>query len=319
MNTLTYLAVDVGGTKTAISVWRESAMTMDGGTPDLLGKRVWPTRSNGPEANVSCIKSEAGALLGELGIEASALASVGISGGGSVDAERGVFVTIPNLVGWDNFPVAPRLSEIFGVTARVENDANACALAERAFGAGEGVDNMAFLTFSTGLGAGLIVDGRLLRGAGNLAGEIGHATIVRDGLPCGCGRRGCLEAYASGVGMAARLALLREVDPSLATTAREVVERARAGDAFSVEFLRETARYLAMGLSQLIFCVNPERIVLGTIAVGAGNLILEPLRSFVFESIWSTLAKDLQILPARLGERLGDYAALTVARIALGR
>ena len=114
--------------------------------------------------------------------------------------------------------------------------------------------------------------------------------------------------------MAARLSTARVDDSTRPTTAREVVERAHRGDAFAQEFLRETAGYLAVGLSQLIFCLNPQRIVLGTIAVGAGNLLLDPLRAFVAESVWPSLAKDLQILPARLGENLGDYAALTVAR-----
>ena len=317
MKTRRYLAVDVGGTKTAISVWEERCQREPGPStepPERQGKRVWPTLKDGPEANVSRIAAEARSLLGELTFAPTELASIGISGGGSVDSQRGVFVTIPNLAGWDEFPIAPRLAEVFGVRAGVENDANACALAERAFGAGEGADNMAFLTFSTGLGAGLIVDGRLLRGAGNLAGELGHSTIVADGLPCGCGRRGCLEAYASGAGMAARLSTARVDDSTRPTTAREVVERAHRGDAFAQEFLRETAGYLAVGLSQLIFCLNPQRIVLGTIAVGAGNLLLDPLRAFVAESVWPSLAKDLQILPARLGENLGDYAALTVAR-----
>jgi glucokinase len=325
MKTRRYLAVDVGGTKTAISVWQENCQAalehskgLSTAQPTRQGKRVWPTLTDGPEANVSRIAAEAGALLAELSLGLTDLLSIGISGGGSVDAERGVFVTIPNLAGWDEFPIAPRLAEVFGVEAGVENDANACALAERAYGAGEGADNMAFLTFSTGLGAGLIVDGRLLRGAGNLAGEVGHATIVAGGLPCGCGRRGCLEAYASGAGMAARLATARVDDPTLPATARDVVERAHAGDTFAQEFLRETARYLAMGLSQLIFCLNPQRIVLGTIAVGAGDLLLDPLRAFVAESVWPSLGRNLQIVPARLGEDLGDYAALTVARDAVG-
>ena len=109
----------------------------------------------------------------------------------------------------------------------------------------------------------------------------------------------------------------RASDPKRPATAREVVERAHTGDAFAKEFLRETAHYLAVGLSQLIFCLNPQRIVLGTIAVGAGNLLLDPLRALIAESVWPSLAKDLQIVPAQLGENLGDYAALTVARDAI--
>jgi glucokinase len=228
-----------------------------------------------------------------------------VSGGGPLDPIAGTILSIPNLKGWVDVPLARLLSEALGAPARIENDANASALAEWLYGAGRGARNLAFLTCSTGIGAGLILDGRLYRGATFLAGEAGHQVIVPDGLPCGCGNRGCLEAYASGSGMARRLAALRASDPTLPSTARDVVERARSGHRFSLSFLEETAEYLAMGLANLIFCINPDRIVLGTIAVGAGELLLGPLRASL---------RGLEIVPAALGADLGDRAALAVAR-----
>jgi glucokinase len=138
--------------------------------------------------------------------------------------------------------------------------------------------------------------------------------IVPDGLPCGCGNRGCLEAYAGGAGIARRLAELRAADPGLPASALSVVERARSGDPFSRGFLRETAEYLAMGIANLAFILNPERVILGTIAVGAGPLLLDPLRESLQRRVWPRILQGLEVAPAALGADLGDWAAMVVAR-----
>ncbi|MBI4602324.1 MAG: ROK family protein [Planctomycetes bacterium] len=307
-----YLGVDLGGTKVSVSLWSESP----GGAPARAGVERWETLPGGPGPNVERIAAAAGRLLGAAGTggKAPQPAAIGISGGGPLDPERGVILSVPNLPGWVDVPIARILSERLGVTAWIENDANACAVAEWLHGAGRGVRDLAFLTFSTGIGAGLILGGRLHRGARCLAGEAGHQVIVPDGLPCGCGNRGCLEAYASGAGMARRLAPLRERDPSLPSTAKEVVERARAGDRFSRDFLRETAEYLAMGLANLVYIADVERIVLGTIAAAAGDLLLAPLREALARRLWPPFRRGLEVLPSALWPELGDHAALAVAR-----
>lgn len=302
-----YLGVDLGGTKTAVTLWR----CIDGDVPQLIAKRLWSTLPSGPHENLTRIVSEGRSLLSATDPEE--LAGIGVSGGGPVDLETGAMRFIPNLPGWESVQLTVPLQAAFATPTYLENDAKASALAEWRYGAGRGTDNLAFLTCSTGIGAGLIVDGALLRGHAHLAGEIGHVEIVHDGLLCGCGRRGCLEAYASGTGIASRLAYLRQTDPSLPIDAKEVVERAQSGDDFSCTFLRETADYLASGLAHLIFCVNPERIVMGTVVVGAGELILEPLRKHLAQRVWPSLLDGLSILPAGLGSELGDYAALAVA------
>lgn len=307
-----YLGIDLGSTKTAVSIWRRDSPAA---TPRRVDRKEWPTPTEGPRPALERIAYEGQCLAGEvLSRETGALVAIGISGGGPVDPKEGTILSIPNLEGWDDVPIARVLSERFAVPAFLENDANACALAEWTYGAGRGASHLAFLTCSTGIGAGLILEGRLFRGASSLAGEVGHLEIVPGGLPCGCGRRGCLEAYASGSGMAARLERLRERDPSLPVTAREVVERARRGDAFSLTFLRETADYLASGLAHLIFCINPQRIVLGTIAAGAGPYLLEPLRTSLQGRVWPSLLHGLEVVPSALWPDLGDYAALAVAR-----
>ena len=302
-----YLAVDLGGTKISVSLWEEGSSG-----PVRTGSSRWATLPEGPAANIDRVVAEAGALLGS--DPSVRIDAIGISGGGPLDPERGLILNVPNLPGWVNVPITSILEKRLGAPAWIENDANACAVAEWLRGAGRGARNMVFLTCSTGMGAGLILDGRLYRGARHLAGEAGHQVIVPGGLPCGCGNRGCLEAYASGAGMARRLDALRGSDPGLPRTAREVVERARAGDPFSVRFLRETGEYLGMGLATVVFLLNPERIVLGTIAVGAGALLLDPVREALSGLVWPALLEGLEIVPAQLGEDLGDHAALSVAR-----
>lgn len=313
-----YLGVDLGGTKTGLSLWEDAAVPAPGApaggvaSARLLGRARWGTPRESPEVAIERIVSEARGLLRASGAER--LAAIGVSGGGPLDPERGRILSIPNLPGWDDVPLARRLSEALGAPARLENDANACALAEWLYGAGRGARSLAFLTCSTGIGAGFLFEGRLYRGSRYLAGEVGHQVIIPDGLPCGCGGRGCLEAYASGAGIARRLEALRSRDSGLPATARELAERARSGDGFSREFLRETAEYLAMGLANLIFTVNPDRIVLGTIAVGAGEFLLAPLREALARRVWPSLLDGLEIRPAHLGDSLGDHAALSVAR-----
>lgn len=294
------LGVDIGSTKIAVSLW-----TGDG---ERLDSRRFATRDGGAAANLGELIRVGRELLG--GGEPGA---VGVSAGGPVDPLRGLLLDMPNQSGWKRVALREILGPAFRSQVFVENDANAGALAEWRYGAGQGVADLAFLTLSTGIGAGLVLDGRLYRGSRLLAGEVGHMVIVPDGEPCGCGKRGCLEAYASGAGMARRLAALGRRDPTLPSTAREVVDRARRGEPFSVGFLREVARHLASGLAGLVFLLNPRRIVLGTIAVGAGDLLLDPLREELERQVWPSLLEGLEVFPAALGAGLGDHAAFAVA------
>ena len=313
-----YLGIDLGGTKIAVSLWSGASGK---GSCRKLGRAYWETLPGGPEPNLRRMLEEGSGLLaaaarkkgGKAGLKA-----VGVSGGGPLDPWTGTILSIPNLPGWSNVPISRILSEHWKVPAYLENDANACAVAEWLHGAGKGTRHLSFLTCSTGIGAGLILDGRLFRGSRFLAGEVGHQVIVPGGLACGCGNLGCLEAYASGAGMARRLEAFREKDSSLPVTAREVVERAKEGDKFSVRFLRETADYLAMGLSNLVFLLNPERIVLGTIPTSAGDLFFTPLRESLSRRLWPSLLQGLEVVPSALWPDLGDHAALAVARDIFG-
>src|SRR5579875_2043553 len=188
------VGVDIGGTKTAV--------VLSPDPPALLTRTVFPTEpEKGPQAAIGKIIHAVREALHSLNLGADAIASIGISCGGPLDADRGIIQRPPNLPTWDGVPICSILREAFGVSCFLENDANAGALAEHAFEAGQGTRNMIFLTMGTGIGAGLILDGKLYRGTSNAAGEIGHVRLTRGG-PSGHNKQGAVEGWASGAGMA---------------------------------------------------------------------------------------------------------------------
>jgi glucokinase len=235
----------------------------------------------------------------------------------------------PNLDGWDDVPLTDWLTNALGTRVVLENDANAAALAEWRFGAGQGFDDLVYLTMSTGIGAGLILGGRLYRGVAHGAGEIGHVRVAwaDDAELCGCGNRGCLEAYAGGASWSRRLEQVTPAGGRVAELAGEggvspehIVKAAGEGDAFALEEMDRFNRYLSRGIVNVGFAFAPQAVVLGTIAAAAGEtLCLEPVRARVREDLWPVLAQNLQILPATLGDELPDRAGLGVAMEALER
>lgn len=319
------LGIDIGGTKSAVVLGRAD------GT--ILARRAEPTQAEtGPEAILSRLIAMARELMrsgvegggsGGSGLD-SPLEGIGISCGGPLDTKTGLVYSPPNLPGWDAVPVRALFEKAFpGVRVVLENDANATALAEWRYGAGRGTQNMAFLTMGTGIGGGLILDGRLYRGTNDLAGEVGHQTILLNGPLCGCGKRGCLEALASGpaiarlareslhYGRGKRLVEAAGGKPSN-ITAQHVVQAAKEGDAFSRSLLAEVGTYMGIGIANLIQTLNPERIILGTLAVHAGDLLLDPIRQAVAEYAWERARAVCEIVPAALGDRAQDLAALSL-------
>ena len=310
------LGVDIGGTKSAVVLG-----TAEGA---VVARRSAPTpAASGPDAVLGLLIDMGRTLVEEAG--ATTLEAIGISCGGPLDTTTGVVYSPPNLPGWDAVPVRRRFEEAWpGIRVALENDANATAVAEWRWGAGRGTQHMAFLTMGTGIGGGLILDGKLYRGASDLAGEVGHQTILVNGPLCNCGKRGCLEALASGPAIArlARDSLaygrgrrLLEVAGGRAETiaAKHVVELARAGDAFCQSVLAEAGCYMGIGLANLLQTLNLERIVLGTIAVHAGDAILEPIRAAIKEFAWPSVAARCTVVAAELGDAAQDLAAIAAA------
>jgi glucokinase len=292
------IGVDIGGTKTAITLW-----TLEG---LLRGKRSFPTLGAWDRV-IEAVGAAIGELFVESGIPKSEVAGIGISCGGPLDSGRGLLLSPPNLPGWDRVPVVDLLSEMTGLPAWLENDANACALAEWYWGAGRGYRNLVFLTFGTGLGAGLILDGRLYRGASDLAGEVGHLRIAEDGPP-GYGKRGSWEGFCSGGG----IARLYEEETGLRCTAKEICDAARAGDAASRRVIERSAFYLGRGLAMLVDILNPECIVIGSVFARSGDLFRPTMEAMMELEALPVSRGGCVVLPSQLGELLGDMAALGV-------
>ena len=295
-----YLCLDIGGSKTAVSVLA--------GNGNEHHREVFASRaSEGFEAMYARLCAAIRRAL-----EGHAPARIGVSIGGPLDAERGIVFSPPHLPGWDAVPLAALLEEQFGLPVRLEHDAKAGALAEWRYGAGRGSRNLVFLTLGTGLGAGLIVDGRLVRGSLGAAGEVGHWRMARDG-PHLYGKRGSWEGYSSGAGLAA---LAHHLFPHLfgeALTAEDINAAARRGQPEAKEVLTVAGRTLGAGLALLVDLLAPEMIVLGALARRLEPVYLESaLDTLRAEALPASLSR-CPVRHAELGERLGDLAALCAA------
>lgn len=254
------------------------------------------------------------------------ISAIGISCGGPLDSKRGIILSPPNLKGWNNTGIVEIFENEFGIKTVIQNDANACALAEWKFGAGRGTENMVFLTFGTGLGAGMILNGKLYSGTNDNAGEVGHIRLSDFG-PVGYGKAGSFEGFCSGSGIAQlakqlvceklQMGIRPEICPSYADmdclTAKKVAEYAKRGDKLSLEVCRITGQYLGKGLSIIIDLLNPEKIVIGSIYERSGELFDPYLKDVIESEALDNSAKVCQVVPAELGDSIGDIAALSVA------
>lgn len=252
--------------------------------------------------------------------------AIGISCGGPLDSKKGVIMSPPNLPGWDDIKIVDMLRERFGVPAALRNDANACALAEWRFGAGRGTQNMVFLTFGTGMGAGLILDGKLYGGTNDMAGEIGHVRLEKYG-PVGFGKAGSVEGFCSGSGIASLgrmiaeeklqsgkgVGFCRSRDELPQITAKSIAETAYAGDEDAIRVYEICGEKLGMELSILIDVLNPEKIVIGSVYARSGDLLQSAMTKVIEREALSFAREVCEIVPAELGERIGDCAALAAA------
>lgn len=256
------------------------------------------------------------------------IAGVGVGAPGPLDPRTGIVIETPNLIGFENYPLRDRIAEITQIPTIVENDANAAAVGEHHFGAGRGFAHLVYLTISTGIGGGIIVDNHLLWGSEGLAGEIGHMTVEPYGPRCNCGNIGCLEALASGPAIARRarevvrsgrrtaiLDLAPEHNPE-EITARIVTEAAERGDALARELLAGAGFYIGIGIVNLLHLLNPSRIIIGGGVSFAGDLLFEPIRQTVSERAPLVYRQGVDIVPAALGDDAGlvGMAAIVFSR-----
>jgi len=297
------LGFDIGGTKTSLIIGDFN------GT--VYQKISFPTETEtGFENSFDKICSEAETLLKNSFAKAD---YISVSIGGPLDSEKGIIYSPPHLPGWDAVPLKDKLGEYFQLPTFVEHDGNCGALAEYFFGAGKGYKNVIFITMGTGFGAGFIFDGRLYRGTTNMAGEIGHIRIAEHG-PEEFGKPGSLEGYCSGSGIAKLAGILYPKRWGRAkTTARDISYAAKRGDNDAIRVIRTTAHYLGRGLALLIDCLNPEIIIIGSIALHLGDIVLKPALEEMRREALARTAEACRVTIPVLGEKLGDVASLCAA------
>jgi glucokinase len=296
------LGFDIGGTKCAVILGQAQ-----GDQIRIIERKSFPTPV-GPESTLLKLETTARELLADNCWQPEA---IGISCGGPLDSRRGIILGPPNLPGWDNVPISKRFSTAFGVQTHLQNDANACAFAEWKWGAGRGVNSLIFLTFGTGMGAGLILEGQLYSGACDLAGEVGHIRLAESG-PVGYGKHGSFEGFCSGGGIV-RLARRYGFETD---DARQVFAAASARDPVAVQVIETTARHLGRGLAILLDTLNPEMIVIGSIFARQRDQLWPIAEQMLRAEALPACVAACQVVPAALGEQIGDYAALSIATLA---
>ncbi|BBI31563.1 ROK family protein [Cohnella abietis] len=319
---ITYAGMDIGGTKCAVTIGRSSENRIE-----VIDKVHFPT-SPTPEETIQRVIDELTLLFLKYPEDRQRLEAIGISCGGPLDSQNGLILSPPNLPHWDKVDIIDPIKRHFNVPVGLQNDANACALAEWQWGAGQGTRNMIFLTFGTGMGAGLILDGRLYSGTNDNAGEVGHIRLEKEG-PVGYNKVGSFEGFCSGGGIArAAQALVRarivsggelpSFYPSSESidkiSTRDVAEAAQRGDPAALGIFHDVGRHLGRGIAILIDIINPQKLIIGSI-FGRQRQLIEPymMEELHREALPNSLAV-CDIVPAGLGEEVGDYAALSVAR-----
>lgn len=312
------LGIDIGGTKCSAVLGRAS---VDGEPPVIVDKIKIKTGSARPWQTVlDELAGAADALLSAHGVkkDRSELEGIGISCGGPLDSARGVILSPPNLPGWDEVPAVEYFESRFGVGTRLQNDANACAVAEWKYGAAKGSENAVFLTFGTGMGAGLILGGRLYSGTRDLAGEVGHLRLTDSG-PFGYGKSGSFEGWCSGGGLVniAKITagskawdspLARDLSLVDGKTLQDALE---ADDPFARAVYTACAEKLGMGLSVIIDILDPEVIVIGSIYTRMSGFFDGIIKDIVERETLPPY--KCKIKSAQLGESIGDIAALSLA------
>ena len=310
------VGIDIGGTKLATVV-----ADKDG---NILQKVRKPTESEkGPRYAVQLLLEMVDEAIDLAGLRREDISGIGVSCGGPLDTKTGIIYSPPNLPGWDALPLKEMIESEFHIPTVIENDANASALAEARFGGGRGYDYVLYMTMSTGIGGGIIADGEIYHGANDSAGEVGHQILLPDGPLCGCGQYGCLEALCSGPAIARRAQeaiadqphtkILALADGQIDRVRSEhVLQAARDGDALAIALVEETAYYMGWGIANLVNILNPQIVLLGTIAVAAGDLLLDPIRRTVTEMAMQRPLEIVKIMPAELGDSIGDLAAISL-------
>lgn len=305
------IGVDVGGTNVKIALIDKEG--------NIVYSNTVPTRAEmGYEYTISNIKQAIYDLMKETKTSKDVIEGIGFGFPGQVDCDNGIVRIAPNIPGWVNVPIASIIEEEFGITTKIDNDVRCAALGELNFGAGKGCKNLICITVGTGIGSGLIVNGKLVRGASNAAGEIGHIKLqIHDGPICGCGDSGCLEALASGPSIVAmaeeyikggKSTKYRELaNPEI--TPYVVAEAAKQGDNVAKKIYEIIGEYIGVGLSSVVNLLNPEKIVIGGGVADAGDLLFEPIIRTIKHRAMPIQGSAVEVVKAELGNTAGVIGA----------
>ncbi len=305
------IGIDVGGTNVKI------ALVTDEG--QIIYSNSVPTRAEmGYEYTVNNMKSAIYELLKETKTETTEIEGIGFGFPGQVDCDNGVVKLLPNIPGWVNIPIAHIMEDEFHIPTRIDNDARCAALGEYHSGAGKGCKNLVCVTVGTGVGSGLIINGKVVRGASNAAGEIGHIKLqMHDGPICGCGDTGCMEAFVSAPSIVAMAQDYIKGGKSTKYSERAnaeisayiVAEAAKAGDKVAQRIFKIMGEYLGIGLSSVVNLLNPERVIIGGGVADAGDIFFEPLRKTLKERAMEIAGAAVEVVPAQLGNTAGVIGA----------
>ena len=316
------VAVDVGGTKITSAVIRREG--------EMISRIYRLTLAHeGPQKVINHMVDAVKLAVRKASLDLSAIGGVGIAAAAIIDIGRGLVSEAPNLPRWHNIPLRDRLADSLGKPVFLLNDASAAALGEHRMGAGRGLDNLIYITVSTGIGGGLIINGQLYNGADGCAAEIGHMIILIDGPACKCGQRGCFEALASGTAIA-RMAIERLEAGGKSrlaeltcgkiedVTAELVAEAARRNDRLALSVIDEAARYLGIGLANLINVINPQMIIIGGGVSKMGAMLFRPARKSMKEHAFKLPARTVHVVRPRLGMDAGLIGAAIYTQESLG-
>lgn len=306
------VGIDVGGTNIKIAL------------VDLDGKIVYnattPTRAEmGYEAGINNIKQAIKDLMQETKETPQTIEAIGFGLPGQIDYKEGMVKNLSNIPGWVNVPLAKIIEDEFQIKTKLDNDVRCAALGELNFGAGKGCENLICITIGTGIGSGIVLNGKLVRGASNTAGEIGHIKMqMQNGPLCGCGDYGCLEAFASGpaiVTMAreyisgGKSAKYKEMAPDGVITPYIVAQAALQGDAVSIQIFKQMSKIIGTALASVVNLLNPEKIIIGGGVADAGEILLEPIRKTILDRAMPIQAQSVKIVPAQLANTAGVIGA----------
>ncbi len=316
------LGIDIGGTKCAVLLGNAEgdadSMILDKLRFETHCERGWIAVTDELMESVETV-------LSRNSLSPDNILALGISCGGPLDSKKGVILSPPNLPDWDGVAIVEMIEKRFRIKAYLQNDANACALAEWKFGAGKGMENLVFLTFGTGMGAGLILNGKLYSGQNDMAGEVGHIRLATDG-PTGYGKCGSFEGFCSGGGIgrlaqamakealdSGKTTLMCESEDDIASiSAKTAAEAADKDDETALEVYRICGEKLGEGLAIIADILNPEAIIIGSIFARSGHLLIDSIKKTLYREALPQTA-ECKIIPAGLGEKIGDLASLGIA------